>query len=248
MPGAERVLVTWLLFDYGNVICYPQPLQGVERLAEAAGATVADFSAGYWKYRLAYDHAKLDAHGYWQRVGESVGRTFSAADIARLTSLDNDSWLDLNPGTVSLVEDVAASEGNRLALLSNAPAEVARAVMALPVAALFERCLFSCFLRLVKPDPAIFLAVLDRLGASAADVIFLDDRPENVAGAAEVGIRGVVFTDPGTARAELASQGVVTVSTPSPGSKPASSDGLWTSFDQLPANSTICLSCRPDQR
>jgi putative hydrolase of the HAD superfamily len=218
------VLVTWLLFDYGNVICYPQPPRAVERLAEAAGATVADFSAGYWKYRLAYDHAKLDAVGYWQRVGESVGRTFSATDIARLTSLDNGSWLDLNPGTVSLVEDLAAGGGNRLALLSNAPAEVARAVMALPVAALFEHRLFSCFLRLVKPDPAIFLAALGRLGASAADVIFLDDRPENVAGAAEVGIRGVVFTDPGTARSELARQGVVTESTPSPGSKSASSD------------------------
>lgn len=216
--------MTWLLFDYGNVISFPQPPQAVERLARAAGATVADFAPGYWKYRLAYDHAKLDAHGYWQRVGESLGRTFSAADIARLTSLDNDSWLDLNPGTVSLVQDLAASDGNRLALLSNAPAEVAKAVMALPVAALFEHCLFSCFLRLVKPDPAIFRAVLDRLGASAADVIFLDDRPENVAGAAEAGIRGVLFTDPGAARAELTRQGVVTVSTSSPGSKSTSSD------------------------
>lgn len=216
--------MTWLLFDYGNVISFPQPPQAVEGLAAAAGATVADFSPGYWQYRLAYDHAELDAQGYWQRVGESMGRTFSAADIARLTSLDNDSWLDLNPGTVSLVQDLAASDGNRLALLSNAPAEVARAVMALPVAALFEHCLFSCFLRLIKPDPAIFRAVLDRLGASAADVIFLDDRPENVAGAAEVGIRGVVFTDPGTARAELTRQGIVTVSTSSPGSKSASSD------------------------
>jgi putative hydrolase of the HAD superfamily len=215
--------VTWLLVDYGNVISYPQPPQAVDGLAAAARCPVPEFSAAYWKYRLAYDHADFDGTGYWQRVGDSVGRSFSAADIARLTSLDIESWLDLNLGTVALLEEVAAG-GTRLALLSNAPAEVARAVMALPVAALFEHCLFSCFLQLVKPDRAIFLAVLDRLGASPADVIFLDDRPENVAGAAEVGIRGVVFTGPATARAELARHGIVTHSTRLPNSKSVPSD------------------------
>jgi beta-phosphoglucomutase-like phosphatase (HAD superfamily) len=133
---------------------------------------------------------------------------------------------------VALLEDMAAG-GHRLAMLSNAPAEVATAVMTLPVAALFEHCLFSCFLGLVKPDPAIYRAVLERLGASPADVIFLDDRPDNVSGALELGIRGVVFTDPGTARAELASLGVATGSASSPGSKPVPSDLFWTILGQL---------------
>lgn len=221
--------MTWLLFDYGNVICFPQPPEAVARLAGAAGCPLPDFTAAYWEYRLAYDHARLDGTAYWQRVGASVGRSFSAADVARLTSLDIDSWLDLNPGTVALLEDMAAG-GHRLAMLSNAPAEVATAVMTLPVAALFEHCLFSCFLRLVKPDLDIYRAVLDRLGASPADVIFLDDRPDNVSGAAELGIRGVVFTDPGTARAELASLGVATGSASSPGSKPVPSDLFWTTL------------------
>lgn len=222
--------MTWLIFDYGNVICFPQPPGAVARLAEAAGRPVPDFEAAYWEYRLAYDHAKLDGAAYWQEVGARLGRSFTEADIARLIDLDVQSWQDLNPGTVALAQDMAAA-GYRLALLSNAPTEVARGVMALPVAALFEHCLFSCFLQLVKPDVAIYRAVLDRLGADPADVIFLDDRPDNVAGAQQTGIRGLVFTDPAAARAELAGLGMTTPSTPAPGSKSIPPDLLWTCLD-----------------
>ena len=48
------------------------------------------------------------------------------------------------------------------------------------------------------------------LGAGPADVVFLDDKKENVAGAQALGIRSVHFTDPGQARAALAAYGVVT--------------------------------------
>jgi putative hydrolase of the HAD superfamily len=224
------VLVNWLLFDYGNVISRSQPPEAVARLAEAARCPEPEFTAAYWEHRLAYDEAKLDGPGYWQQVGASAGRAFSGAEVARLTSLDIASWLDLNPGTVALVQDMAAA-GHRLALLSNAPEDVARAVASLPIAALFEHCLFSCFLRLVKPDAAIYRAVLERLGATPADVIFLDDRQDNVASAAELGIRSVLFTEPGSARAELASLGVVAAGEAGPGSKSVRSDLFWTRLD-----------------
>jgi putative hydrolase of the HAD superfamily len=42
------------------------------------------------------------------------------------------------------------------------------------------------------------------LGARPAEVVFIDDRPENVAGAAALGIRGVHFTSATQARAALA--------------------------------------------
>lgn len=222
--------MTWLLFDYGNVICCPQPPGAVVRLAEAARCQVPEFTAAYWEHRLAYDEAKLDGPGYWQRVGASVGRTFTGAEVARLTSLDIDSWLHLNPGTLALVQDMAAA-GHRLAMLSNAPEDVARAVASLPIAALFEHCLFSCYLRLVKPGAAIYRAVLERLGAGPAEVIFLDDRPDNVASAAELGIRSVLFADPGSARAELARLGVVAGRVAGPGTDSARSDLFWTCLD-----------------
>jgi putative hydrolase of the HAD superfamily len=201
--------MTWVLFDYGGVICQPQWEADVASLARAAGGTIQDFSDGYWAHRLAWDRADLDCVTYWQKVAAGMGRSFSAAEIAELTRLDIASWLHLQPETVGLIEDLAAA-GHRLALLSNAPVEVAEVVAALPVTARFEHCAFSCYLRVAKPDPDCYRAVLAMLGAEPAEVVFLDDRPENVTGAAALGIHAVHFTGAGEARAALARHGVTT--------------------------------------
>jgi putative hydrolase of the HAD superfamily len=201
--------MSWVLFDYGGVICTPQPDSDVARLASAAGAPVPAFCDAYWAHRLDYDRAELDGTTYWQKVAAGVGRSFTAAQVAELIRLDIASWLHLRAGTVTLIEDVAAA-GYRLALLSNAPAEVAEVVAGLPVAAHFEHCVFSYSLRSVKPEPECYRAVLALLGAGPADVAFLDDRPENVAAAQALGIRSVQFTDHVQARAALGAYGVVT--------------------------------------
>jgi len=202
--------MTWVLFDYGGVICQPQPEADVALLARAAGCTIQEFREGYWAHRLDYDRGELDGVTFWQKVAAGAGRSFTAAQIAELTRLDIASWLHLQPGTVTLIEDLAAA-GYRLALLSNAPAEVAEVMAALPViAAHFEHCTFSCYLRAVKPQPEVYQAVLTLLGASPGEVVFLDDRPENVAGAEALGIRSVHFTGPDEAREALARYGVTT--------------------------------------
>ncbi|HEY2126834.1 MAG TPA: HAD family phosphatase [Streptosporangiaceae bacterium] len=199
--------MTWVLFDYGNVICQPQPEPDIARLAEAAGCPVAELLPPYWAYRLDYDRAALDVTSYWQQVAADLGGSFTEAQIAELSRLDAGSWLHLRPGSVQLVADLAAA-GVRLAVLSNAPGDTAQAVAGLPVAAHFEHLMFSCDLKLAKPDPECFRAALAVLRAAPADVIFLDDRPDNVAGAAALGIRSIHFTGPETARADLARYGV----------------------------------------
>ena len=147
-----------MVFDYGGVICTPQPDSDVARLASAAGVPVPAFRDAYWAHRLDYDRAELDGTTYWQKVAAGVGRSFTAAQVAELIRLDIASWLHLRPGTVTLIEDLAAA-GYRLALLSNAPAEVAEVVAGLPVAACFEHCAFSYSLRSVKPEPECYRAV-----------------------------------------------------------------------------------------
>jgi len=198
------------MFDYGGVVSQPPSPQELASLAGAAGVSVPDLVGVYWEFRRAYDLAELDAPGYWRQVGRSLGRDFGEAEISELSRLDSVSWLRLQAGTVALIEDLAAA-GVPLALLSNAPGELAEAISGLPVAAHFGHLLFSCQLRRAKPDPECYNRALARLGASAEDVIFIDDRSENVAAAAALGLRSVHFTSPGEARAAVARLiGVVT--------------------------------------
>ncbi len=68
--------------------------------------------------------------------------------------------------------------------------------------------MFSCALKSAKPDPECFRATLALLDADPGDVVFLDDRADNVTGAAALGIRSVQFTDAAAARDGLARHGI----------------------------------------
>jgi 2-haloacid dehalogenase len=63
--------------------------------------------------------------------------------------------------------------------------------------------------RLVKPDPAIYRLAVTRFGVPAEAAIFVDDRAENVAGAESIGMRGHLFRDASTLRAELHELGLL---------------------------------------
>jgi putative hydrolase of the HAD superfamily len=202
--------MTWILFDYGNVICHPQVDTDLALMASAARCTVPELSDAYWSYRQDYDRGVLDGPMFWQKIGATVGQSYSAGQIAELIRLDSASWLHLQDETLALIEELGDA-GHRLALLSNAPANMARVISALPFAARFEHMAFSGCLKTVKPDPEVFRTVLSQLGASPADVIFVDDRPENVAAAAALGMRAVHFTTAEQARTGLAGYGVLAI-------------------------------------
>jgi putative hydrolase of the HAD superfamily len=192
------------MFDYGGVVSHPPNEQDLELMGRAAGVPVPDLIDVYWQWRPAYDLAELDAPGYWRQIGRSLGRRdFSDAEISELIRLDREAWLRLQAGTVALIEDLAAA-GQPLALLSNAPDDLAQAISSLPIVAHFGQLIFSCQLKLAKPDPECYTRALEILGASAADVIFIDDRMENVAAAAALGLRSVHFTSADGIRAAVA--------------------------------------------
>lgn len=55
---------------------------------------------------------------------------------------------------------------------------------------LFDSCFYSCDLGAAKPGPRFFSGVLDRLGCSAPEVLFVDDHEPNVVAARECGLAG----------------------------------------------------------
>jgi putative hydrolase of the HAD superfamily len=187
---AVTAAVSWLVFDYGQVISYPQPPDALAEMAGAAGVAPTDFTERYWRHRLAYD-AGCPAEQYWSQV---VDRPLGPDDplVAELDRADIASWSHLNPRTVALLDDLAA-DGHGLALLSNAPASLADTIDAAPWAAAFHHRLFSCRLALTKPDPAIYAELLRQLQAPAAQVTFVDDRPENVQAAADAGLTALLY-------------------------------------------------------
>ena len=56
---------------------------------------------------------------------------------------------------------------------------------------------------LVKPDHRLFRVLLERYNLKAEDCIFIDDNPDNVAAAKDLGITGIVFTGAEELRKQL---------------------------------------------
>ena len=54
-----------------------------------------------------------------------------------------------------------------------------------------------------KPDPRIFVHLLETFGLRADATVFIDDVPANVAAAAATGMQTILFTDPAALRASL---------------------------------------------
>jgi len=191
--------VRWVVFDYGEVIS--EPTGALPELAGMLGAPVEAFRRGYWAARAAYDAGSSDLE-YWRAVGAAVGVPVGEELADRLTAVDVRGWLRPEPAVVELVEELAAA-GVPLALLSNAPVSFARTAEREPWTRHFRHLVFSGDLGVAKPDPRIFAALAERIGAEPADCVFFDDRRENVAAATAAGLTGVLWEGAGHARRVL---------------------------------------------
>src|SRR5487761_1650315 len=90
-----RARMTWVMFDFGGVICTPQPEQDLAALAGVAGVGVAEFWDAYWPSRRAYDAAALTAETFWQDVAGRLGTSFTRSRIGELVRLAIASWAHL---------------------------------------------------------------------------------------------------------------------------------------------------------
>ncbi|MBQ4809768.1 HAD family phosphatase [Pseudoalteromonas luteoviolacea] len=62
---------------------------------------------------------------------------------------------------------------------------------------LFEGAIVSADLGVLKPQPAIYDALLTQFSLNANETVFIDDMPHNVAGAKAMGIEAIQFEDAG---------------------------------------------------
>ena len=59
----------------------------------------------------------------------------------------------------------------------------------------FDKKFASCYLHLRKPDPNIYLHVLKKVKLLPTEIVFIDDKQQNIDPAIAVGINGILFTN-----------------------------------------------------
>jgi putative hydrolase of the HAD superfamily len=182
-----------VVFDYGNVLSLEQTLEDMKAMAVVCDVAHERFPELYWKLRPPYDRGDIDGPTYWRAVAGQQELGLSKDQTATLIKLDSESITRPNQGTVRWAE-LLHHEGFLLSLLSNMPLELSRHVTkSFPSLSTFECLIYSCDYGSIKPELAIYRNCLELLQVAPQDILYLDDRAENVEAAAGLGINSVLF-------------------------------------------------------
>jgi putative hydrolase of the HAD superfamily len=106
------------------------------------------------------------------------------------------------PASTLSTLDALHEQGLLLGMMSNCSEETAIQWPFQPMAQRFDAVVFSCEAHAVKPDPALYQALLSKLGVEPAECVYVGDGANNELGtAAALGMRAIrtlefAFNDP----------------------------------------------------
>jgi 2-haloacid dehalogenase len=197
-----------VIFDVGNVLYHWNPRILYERLIgddQALDAFLRDVCSSDWHFQhdTGRDFADTSA--------DLIARHPDQADlITRWGTHFIDSVTPSIEGMREIVADLHAS-AVPLYAITNFSHEFWPPFMARETAmfAPFRDIVVSGVEKLVKPDPALYRLALARFGLEPHEALFIDDREENIAGAAALGIATHHFHDAPTLRASLTALGLL---------------------------------------
>jgi putative hydrolase of the HAD superfamily len=161
---------------------------------------------------VAFEARHLAHYDAWERDAISLAAYLDATVFCEPREFTRDEFFacmltqsKLQPdGALGILHQLAASNQCLLGALNNEARETNEYRFThFGLRKLFQVALSSCYLGLRKPEPAIYLRALDILGRPAERMLFIDDRAENVDGAAAAGMKALLFEGVDALRLEL---------------------------------------------
>ncbi len=197
-----------VLFDYGQVLSAPPDPAQWKRMLQITGFDEPTYSSGYWAFRHAYDRGDINGVEYWQEVGKSAGVAFTPHQIEELIDADVELWTRLNPPMVDWAQRLQAA-GVRTGILSNIGDAMTEGLLRkFDWLAGFNFHIWSYRLLLAKPEAAIYAAAAEGLQTPSAQILFIDDKPENIEAARAFGMQAIQYTDHSLFLQEMEARGL----------------------------------------
>ena len=197
-----------VLFDYGMVLSGPPDPTAWARMRTIAGLSEDHLHHGYWSHRHAYDRGDLNAEAFWNKAAAGAGITLTPAQLTALIAADIDLWGQLNPPMLDWVHRLQRS-GIRTGILSNMGDAMETGLRARhPWIEAFDHHTWSHTLNIAKPEPAIYRHAAEGMATPAANILFIDDRAENIAAALAAGMQAIQYSDHPTFEQEMRTRGL----------------------------------------
>lgn len=193
-----------VLFDVGGVLVRTFDHSGRQRWEERLGLPPGGAEA----LVLNSDMGRRAQRG---EIGDEALWAWAGEQLALGDELDafrRDFWRGdrVDESLVALVRGLRPRY--RTAIISNATNGLRASLAGYGLLDVFDLVVGSAYEGVMKPHPAIYERTLARLGCAAAEAVFIDDAPANVAGAEAVGLHAILFTPQLDLAAELLRLGV----------------------------------------
>jgi epoxide hydrolase-like predicted phosphatase len=189
-----------VFFDLGGVIVRTEYQAPRQHLAERLGMEYEDLTRAVFDSETARKASvgAISEDEHWAAVTRRLGRP--PADLEHLrTEFFGGDIVDL-----ALVDFIRSLRPRfKTGLISNAWGGLRPYILGQKFDDAFDIMLISAEVGMVKPEAAIFQLALEQTQVSANEAIFVDDMPENVESAREVGMSGILFQDRETTITQL---------------------------------------------
>jgi HAD superfamily hydrolase (TIGR01509 family) len=194
-----------VLFDLGNVLVDIDLGMFPQKLGFAEAKEIMYLAQDLRAWVLRYETGEFQTDIFLAGLQNILG---GAYPMRQLREAFQSIVRDPVKGMEELVEQVSRATSTALVSNTNEIHHLtAKAIV--PALVHLEREYVSYELKILKPAPAFYEAVIGDLQLRPDEIIFVDDTADNVAGANAAGMTGILFTNAVILRDQLRSFGVV---------------------------------------
>ncbi len=186
-------MIKAIIFDIGGVIISPEIEKINNIIADYFGIEYPQFNDFIKKYKLDLTKGKISLIKVYSKLTEQFGlKRLSAQDIVnKHLEIYQKIISNLNEGVISIIKRL--KKKYLIVCLVNAELDVIPLAKKGGLYDYFNRTYISTELGMKKPDAEIYLTVLKDLGLTPKEVIFIDDKEENVNAAKRMSINGIHY-------------------------------------------------------
>jgi epoxide hydrolase-like predicted phosphatase len=192
-------------FDLWGVLLTLDKREQYRYWAETIGVKVEDIAEGIHLHGAELDRGTMTAREFYTTMADEAGVKTDPKAYSELWHEPEYPGLGVRVELLEL-SDKLRQAGYRTGILTNLndnPPGYQK------VFNHFDVVVKSFEAHAIKPEPAAYHALLDRLGVAPDEAIFTDDISDNVAGAKHVGMHGIVYKSSNQLIKDLHELGVI---------------------------------------
>lgn len=150
---------------------------------------------------------KISTREYFQKCKDELNLRQSAKSLTNQWEVEYSQLIKVDGRMLNLID--ALRKNYKIVILTNTIDSHYNQFMKTEIPSHVDEIIASYRVRLRKPFKEIYLQTLKKLGTTSDEVVFIDNKVENVEAARKLGMKGIVFKSPDQLRLRLKDLGAV---------------------------------------